>query len=145
MGIFSRTCEYAIRAMFYIAKRSQQGHRAGIKEIAEHIDSPEHFLAKILQKLSKEGLVESAKGPNGGFYLDAANFNRPLADIVNAFEGDRIFIGCAMGLSYCSEENPCPLHNDFKKIRNRITCMLQETTIGQFNIELIEGKLSLNK
>src|SRR5690606_32693370 len=114
MGIFSKTCEYAMRAMFYIAQRSQEGHRYGIKEIAEHIDSPEHFHAKILQKLSKEGLVQSIKGPNEGFYLDAKSLTRPLADIVTPFEGEQIFTGCGMGLSYCSEEDPCALHNDFK-------------------------------
>ena len=134
-----------MRATFYIAKRSQEGHRSGIKEIAEQIDSPEHFLAKILQKLSKDGLIQSAKGPNGGFYLDNENFNRPLADIVIAFEGEHIFTGCGMGLSYCSEENPCPLHNEFKTIRNKITKMLRSTTIGQFNNELIKGQLTLNK
>lgn len=145
MGIFSKTCEYAMRAMFYIAQRSKEGHRCGIKEIAEHIDSPEHFLAKILQKLGKEGLVQSIKGPNGGFYLDVASLNQPLADIVKVFEGEQIFKGCGMGLSYCSKDNPCPLHNEFKEIRNKITTMLMHTTIGQFNDELIKGQLTLNK
>ena len=145
MGLFSKTCEYAMRAVFYIAKRSEEGHRCGIKEIAEHIDSPEHFLAKILQKLSKEGLIQSAKGPTGGFYLDAASLNRPLSDIVSTFEGEGIFTGCGMGLSYCSEESPCPLHNEFKEVRNKMTRMLVGTTLGQFNQELIQGQLTLNK
>jgi len=50
-----------------------------------------------------------------------------------------------MGLTYCSEKNPCPLHDDFKKIRNQITDMLQHTSIGQFNRQLINGMLTLNK
>ncbi|WP_343643572.1 Rrf2 family transcriptional regulator [Chryseobacterium sp.] len=145
MGFFSKTCEYAIRAIFYISKRSEQGHRCGIKEIAKNINSPEHFLGKILQKLSKEDLVASAKGPNGGFYLENSHLNRPLADIVLAFEGEQLFNGCAMGLTYCSEKAPCPLHNDFKEIRNQLTMMLKKTTIGQFNEELITGHFTLNK
>ncbi|MBE8719418.1 RrF2 family transcriptional regulator [Sphingobacterium pedocola] len=145
MGIFSKTCEYAIRAVFYIAQKSQEGQKTGIKEIAENIDSPEAFLAKILQKLSKVGLISSSKGPTGGFYLDTVGLQRPLADIVAAIEGDDIFTGCGMGLSYCSEENPCPLHKDFKKVRNQIIKMLHETTIGKFNQELINGQLTLNK
>lgn len=145
MSVFSKTCEYAIRAVFYIAKCSQQGKKVGFKEIAENINSPEHFLAKILQKLSKEGLIQSSKGPSGGFYLDASNSHRPLADIVIAIEGSEIFTGCGMGLSYCSEENPCPLHNDFKEIRNNLSKMLKTTTIGQFNEQLILGELTLNK
>ncbi|MUV04677.1 MULTISPECIES: RrF2 family transcriptional regulator [Flavobacterium] len=145
MGVFSKTCEYAMRAVFYIAQRSYEGHKSGIKEIAENINSPEPFLAKILQKLSKEGLISSAKGPNGGFYFDGKDLSRPLADIVTAIEGDDIFKGCGMGLTYCSESNPCPLHEDFKKVRNQITHMLYQTTIGKFNIELIKGQVTLNK
>lgn len=140
MGIFSKTCEYALRAVFFIAKRSKEGHKAGIKEIAENIGSPEPFLAKILQNLRREGLIQSNKGPNGGFYLDAEDLRRPLADIVTAIEGDQIFTGCGIGLSYCSEENPCPLHNEFKKVRNQLTEMLYKITIGQFNEQLLEGQ-----
>lgn len=144
MGFFSKTCEYAIRAVFYIASKSQEGQRVGIKEIAENINSPEHFLGKILQNLSREGVIQSIKGPNGGFYLDTPGLKRPLADIITAFEGDDIFTGCGMGLSYCSESNPCPLHHEFKKVRNQITHMLYNTTVGEFNNELLNGTLKLN-
>lgn len=145
MGFFSKTCEYAMRAVFYIASKSHTDERIGIKEIAEQINSPEHFLAKILQKLSRSGVIQSVKGPNGGFYIDARGLNRPLADIIIALEGDNIFTGCGMGLSYCSETNPCPLHHEFKKVRNQITHMLYKTTIGKFNGELLNGTLTLNK
>jgi Rrf2 family protein len=116
--------------------------KTGIKEIAENIGSPEPFLAKILQNLRREGLLQSNKGPNGGFYLDEEGLRRPLADIVAAIEGDEIFTGCGMGLSYCSEEKPCPLHNEFKKVRNQITEMLYKITIGQFNEQLLEDQNS---
>lgn len=145
MGFFSKTCEYAMRAVFYIASKSATDERVGIKEIAEQINSPEHFLAKILQKLSRSGVIQSVKGPNGGFYIDARGLNRPLADIIISLEGDNIFTGCGMGLSYCSETNPCPLHHEFKKVRNQITHMLYNTTIGKFNSELFNGTLTLNK
>lgn len=134
-----------MRAVFYIAHRTIDGSRVGIKEIAEQVDSPEHFLAKILQDLSRKGLVQSTKGPNGGFYLDAQCLKRPLADIVTAVDGQEIFTGCGMGLKQCSEKNPCPLHKEFKKVRNQITHMLNNTTIGQFNNDLLAGYLSLKK
>ncbi|MCH5689348.1 Rrf2 family transcriptional regulator [Niabella sp. W65] len=66
--MFSKTCEYAIRATIFIAQKSRQGERAGIKDIAKGIEAPEHFIAKVLQELSRKSLVLSAKGPNGGFY-----------------------------------------------------------------------------
>lgn len=145
MGIFSKTCEYAMRAVFYIAQRSHEGYKVGIKEIAENINSPEPFLAKILQNLSREGLIQSSKGPNGGFYFDTQGLKRPLADIVSAVEGNEIFTGCGMGLTYCSETNPCPLHSEFKKVRKQITEMLHKTSIGKFNEALINGEMTLNK
>jgi Rrf2 family protein len=143
MGIFSKTCEYGIRAVFYIARRSHEGYKCGIKEIAEQINSPEAFLAKILQKLTGAGLILSAKGPNGGFYFDEAGLKQPLAAIVEAIDGDDIFKGCAMGLHQCSEETPCPLHQEFKVVRRKITSMMHATTIGKFNADLVNGQLSL--
>lgn len=145
MGIFSKTCEYAMRSVFFIAHRTASGSRVGIKEIASGIDSPEHFLAKILQDLSRKGIVQSAKGPNGGFYMDAAALKRPLSDVVEAVDGNSLFTGCGLGLEHCSETNPCPLHNEFKDIRNKIQKMLQETSISEFNEDLNLGITTLKK
>jgi Rrf2 family protein len=145
MGIFSKTCEYAIRAVFFIAHKTADGGRVGIKEISLGIDSPEHFLAKILQDLSRRGIVQSAKGPNGGFYTDKSILQRPITHIVEAVDGNGIFTGCGLGLKQCSEINPCPLHNEFKAIRNQLHQMLEATTIGEFNAELISGAITLKK
>ena len=145
MGIFSKTCEYGIRAVFFIAHKTIDGNRVGIKDIAEGIESPEPFLAKILQDLSRKGIIQSFKGPNGGFYLDSASRTRPLSDIVEAVDGDSLFIGCGLGLKACSEINPCPLHDQFKEIRNNIYKMLKDTTIEAFNNELLTGVFSLKK
>jgi Rrf2 family protein len=145
MGIFSKTCEYAMRAVFFIAHRSNSGKRVGIKEISEGIDSPEPFLAKIMQDLSRKGIVQSVKGPNGGFYMDAAALKRPLSDVVKAVDGDGIFIGCGLGLEFCSESNPCPLHHEFKAIRNNIQRMLQDTAIEDFNQDLNLGITKLKE
>ena len=145
MGIFSKTCEYAMRAVFFIASKTANGGRVGIKEIATGIDSPEHFLAKILQDLSRRGVIQSAKGPNGGFYVDDVILNMPIASIVEAVDGNSIFTGCGLGLEYCSEDNPCPIHHDFKAIRNQIQDLLKTTRIGEFNEELNLGIAVLKK
>ena len=65
--MFSKTCEYAIRAVLFIAQKSEDGKRVNIKSIAKNINSPESFIAKILQQLTKRGIVQSVKGPNGVF------------------------------------------------------------------------------
>lgn len=134
-----------MRAVFFIAHRTAQGGRVGIKEIAVGINSPEHFLAKILQDLSRRNLIKSVKGPNGGFYMDELTLKRRLSEVVEAVDGNSLFTGCGLGLDYCSELNPCPLHNEFKVIRNNIHAMLENTTIEELNEDLNLGITRLKK
>ena len=134
--MFSKTCEYAIRAMIFIAQKSKSGNRVGIKEIAKGIDSPEHFIAKILQELSRKNLVSSMKGPNGGFYLEEDTIDCSLADIVKIVDGDKLFTGCGLGLKQCSELHPCPIHHEFKSVRKGIQLMLEKAKLGEFTEQL---------
>lgn len=134
--MFSKTCEYAIRAMIFIAQNSKEGNKVGIKEIAKGIDSPEHFIAKILQDLGRRGLLQSSKGPNGGFFLDETSLEHSLADIVKVVDGDKVFTGCGLGLKQCSESHPCPIHHEFKTVRNGLHAMLEKAKIGTFTTEL---------
>ena len=142
--MFSKTCEYAIRALIFIAQKSKDGSRVGIKDISAGIDSPEYFIAKILQDLSRKGFVQSAKGPTGGFYLDSVSLNRSLAEIVKEMDGDKIFSGCALGLKECSETHPCPVHNEFKHIRNNLQKMLNDMKIGDF-VDQLDAQLTFLK
>lgn len=130
--------------MIFIAQRSKRGEKAGIKEISKEIDSPESFIAKILQDLSRKGLVLSVKGPNGGFYLDEKLLDGSLAAIVKAVDGDKIFSDCGLGLKQCSEAKPCPIHNEFKSIRESMKRMLEQARLGSFSAEL-ENKLTFLK
>ncbi|MGN6476794.1 MAG: RrF2 family transcriptional regulator [Flavipsychrobacter sp.] len=134
--MFSKTCEYAIRAMIFIAQKSKDGTKVGIKEIAKGIDSPEHFIAKILQELSRKGLLQSMKGPTGGFYLEKEDLSCTLAEIVKVIDGDKLFTGCGLGLKQCSETHPCPIHHEFKKVRKSIQNVLEKAKLGEFTDEL---------
>ena len=136
--MFSKTCEYAIRALIFIAQQSSKNNRVGIKDIAAGIDSPEYFIAKILQDLSRKGFVQSAKGPNGGFFMDADNLKTSIADIVKEVDGDKLFTGCGLGLKACSEDHPCPIHSEFKKVRSEIKEMFEQSTLQLFveNLDL---------
>lgn len=121
-----------------------KGERAGIKQVVKGIDCPEHFIAKILQEMVRMGLVLSAKGPNGGFYMEKAQLKHTLADVVRAVDGDKIFSGCGLGLAQCSEEMPCPIHKEFKKVRNEMHDMLSNARLGEFT-EQLDSKLSFLK
>jgi Rrf2 family protein len=141
--MFSKACEYAIRAVLYIAIKSVDGSRLGIKEIAKEIDSPEPFTAKILQTLSREGIISSAKGPNGGFYLDPNAKPIPLADIVTAIDKGDILHSCVLGLKACSDEFPCPIHSDIKAYKGRLREVMNKKTVQQLAKDLERGDVFL--
>lgn len=126
--MFSKACEYGIRATLYIAQQSRNGTRANLREIARAVDSPEAFTAKIMQKLARHGVVESRKGPAGGFFIQSSSKTK-LIEIVQAIDGDVIYNGCGLGLDECSDSRPCPLHEEFISIRGSLKKMLENTEI----------------
>ena len=134
--MFSKTCEYAIRAMIFIAQHSKDGKCVAIREIAKGIDSPEYFIAKILQDMSRKGLVSSVKGPNGGFYLDKESLKYSIADVVIRIDGNKIFTACGLGLNQCSESHPCPMHGQYQKLRKSLSEMLRAAKIGKLSKQI---------
>ena len=110
--IYSRSAEYAIRAFVHLAQ-VQEGKYAMVKNIAEQEDIPAHFLAKILQQLARKGLLRSSKGPTGGFALRVEPTEIRLLDIVEALDGLAPYQQCASGLSECSDDMPCSMHDSW--------------------------------
>ena len=138
--MFSKTCEYGIRAAIFIASESYQNNRVRLRDIAEKIDSPEAFTAKILQILSKNNIIHSIKGVGGGFEIPKENMSQiKLSQIVTALDGNRVFTGCGLGLKQCSEDHPCPVHDKFKSIRNELAFMLENTNLEELAIGIKSG------
>jgi Rrf2 family protein len=127
--MFSKACEYAIRSCIYIASVSIQGKRVGLIDVAEKIQSPEAFTSKILQKLVKQGIVKSIKGPGGGFEIPAKELATiSLLQVIESIDGT-ILNRCSLGLSECSEKNPCPFHNRYKPIKDKLLHTFSHTTM----------------
>lgn len=143
--MFSKGCEYAIRAMIYIVTKTSDGTKVGIKDIAKQTDTPEPFVAKVLQTLSRKQIVASIKGPNGGFYIEPKSKHIPLIDIVKAIDGDDLFLSCGLGIKNCSEKRPCPIHYEYKEIRDQIKEMLKTNTIQELAAGLVSGDTFLVK
>jgi len=144
--MFSKACQYGIKASVYVALQSSLGIRANLKEIAKNIDSPEAFTAKVLHQLAKNNLMDSHKGPTGGFVIDSAQAkNIRLSDIVKAIDGDRIYNGCALGFDKCDAEKPCPMHYHFVSIRNNLKNMLEQTSLFDLANELVKEPTFLKR
>jgi len=127
--MFSKACQYAIKSAIFLATRPPEKKRTRLCEISEAIGSPEAYTAKILQQLVRKEVLISLKGPNGGFELSKKPTAITLYEVVEAIDGNHLFVGCALGLKICSSVHPCPVHNKFKAVRDHLTGILHTTTI----------------
>lgn len=144
--MFSKACEYGIKATIYIAVKSMRQERVSLKEIAEEVNSPVAFTAKILQSLAKSGIIDSLKGPTGGFQIEEPKIDTiKLHDIVHAIDGDKIFVGCGLGLEQCDASQPCPVHEKFVGIRDNLKIMLQNTSLYELATGLDIGLTHLKR
>jgi Rrf2 family protein len=138
--MFSKACEYGIRAAVYIARQSVLGTRVSLVDVAKAIDSPKAYTSKILQLLSRHGIITSGKGPTGGFSMDARALRKvTLSTIVSAIDGNAVYSGCGLGLKKCNEKQPCPVHEQFKIIRADLKKMLESTMISTLAADVEKG------
>lgn|SRR5690606_10205074 len=142
--MFSKACEYGIRAVIIIESYSKNNKKIGIKEICNGINAPEPFTAKILQNLRKLEIISSTKGPNGGFFIERDK-DIKLLEIVLAIDGDNIITKCGLGIKECSELKPCPIHADFKPIRESLKQVLEKTSVRQVTEDMDKGLSFLKK
>ena len=127
--MFNKETEYALRSLVYIQHQNYRELRPGIEEISKEIEAPKAFTAKILQRMARMGFVRSVKGKGGGFEFDTTRPDLSLKELIIAVEGGDIFNGCGFGLSSCSCENPCPMHEKYGPIRDAINKLVSEETI----------------
>ena len=141
--MFSTTCKYAIRATLYLALHSSGTQKLGVDEIAEELSVPKHFLAKILQQLTKHNLTASTKGRNGGFYLTEEQLDESLIPVIECIDGSQSFSGCVLGLPECSGENPCSIHNEAVKFRNGLIKSLEKESIRKTAVRIKKNNFKI--
>lgn len=126
--MFSQASEYALRALTELARSD---HRDWVltSQLAERLQIPVHYLAKVLQVLARRGLLESQRGRQGGFRLSRTPAEVTAWDVVSELDDARALYSCIMGEAECSDETACPLHSLWKTIRDRFIRMLQTTTL----------------
>lgn len=137
--MFKKETEYALRGLIYVQSQNSAGRKPGITEIAEEIDAPHFYTAKILQRLVKQGYVESTKGKGGGFSFNADLPDLSLRTIITNIEGDHLFTGCGIGLKDCNCETPCPLHEQFAPIRDSINELVSHETVQSMALKMTHG------
>jgi len=138
----TREAEYGLMAMAYIATRPE-GELAYRKEIAKHHNIPREFLAKVLQKLSKQGLIRSYRGIRGGYLLARVPAEISLAEVVSAVDGPLALVECSRHEGCCPQEDVCTFQNVLWTLQESIVGMLQKISVQDLSGPPRQGRSEL--
>ncbi|MEX0685553.1 MAG: Rrf2 family transcriptional regulator [Balneolales bacterium] len=146
--VLSKACTYGMLASLYVAKETtRENEYVSIRLMSDELNISFHFLTKILQKLTKAGILISLKGPNGGVALSRAPKLITMLDIVIAIDGPNLFTECLLGLPGCGSQKPCPVHEKWASAREDLRIMFQGKTLADtsHDVEALNLRLSLPK
>ncbi|MEE9311585.1 MAG: Rrf2 family transcriptional regulator [Planctomycetota bacterium] len=139
--IFSRKSDYALRALIYLAQRMENGPIT-LNEITDKLFIPKAFLSKILQQLSRKGLIRSLKGPSGGFVLAVDPAELTLNEIVIEVDGEQRVFECFGLETSCNLTGDCRIHDVFKDVEVEVTKVLAGYTLADLMAEKASNKLA---
>ena len=140
--VLSKACSYGILASLYMA-RKKEGNYISIREISNDLDISFHFLTKILQTLSEEGLIVSLRGPKGGVSLAKDADSVSLLDIIIAIDGVDLFNECILGLPGCGHAKPCPMHDHWQNEREKLKANFDNKSLADIADKVEEFKYRL--
>ncbi len=140
--IFSRTSQYAIQALIYLATQPS-GKWVLNREIAQALGVPSAYLAKVLHDLSRGEMLNSSRGRHGGFSLRSDAGKSNLLDILLLMDGPRVDRECLLGLKACNDETACPLHRKWKPVKKDILACLGNITLTHLARAVQSGQYRL--
>lgn len=113
----SQTSHYALRAMTGLVT-AKEGVPVKSKDLSVYSDVPSHYLSKIMRKMVEAGFVESQKGHGGGFVMKTPPKDLRIIDVLEAAGFDMQEQPCVFGFEKCSNDDPCPLHPVWKRLKD---------------------------
>jgi Rrf2 family protein len=126
----SKKADYALIAMKHLALRPDRA-ASSAREIAEQYDIPVELMAKVLQRLAKEGLLASHQGTRGGYHLSRPPSAISVAEVIQAIDGPLTVTACSTDEENCDQYSKCSVRDPLWKIKERILLALQECSITE--------------
>ena len=126
----SKKADYALMAMKHLAQ-ARDAASASAREIAEQYDIPIELMAKVLQRLVRNGLLASTQGTRGGYTLGRASTSISVADVIQAIDGPLTVTACSSQNNACEQYSKCNIRDPLWQIRERIAETLGDVTIAE--------------
>lgn len=131
--LLSKSCMYGLRASVLLASKPKDEFIT-IRELSDELDISFFFLTKVLQQMTRAELLESYKGPNGGVKLAKPANTISFMDVVIAIDGSASMNECALGLPGCGVMKPCPMHDQWSKLKTSMINMMEDATLAQLSL-----------
>jgi len=139
----TRAADYAVRVMIHMAGLPL-GTTVRLRTLALAVTVPESFLAKVLQTLTRAGLVVSRRGPDGGFELVPSSMQASLLDVIDAIEGP-VQLNSCLGESGCCEHKAwCPAHTVWAEAQIAMLTVLSRDTLGELALRVDRSKAAMS-
>jgi Rrf2 family protein len=135
----TRAADYAARVMVHLAGLPL-GTRASRSALAEAAECPEQFLSKVLQSLTRAGLVISHRGNTGGFELPEVHRRASLLQVVEAIEGPLRLNVCLSSNGACNRQSWCPAHPVWDRAQRAMADVLANAFISDMALEAATAK-----
>jgi Rrf2 family protein len=130
----SRKIDYGLRAMIYLASIPPEAV-VPFREIARQMMVPEDFLAKILKTLVDQGLVQSTRGPHGGYTLARPSSEISFLEVIEAVEGPIAINVCLDGEDPCSKASACTMVSVWRKGQDRMLDVYRESKLADLALK----------
>jgi len=127
--IFSKTFGYALRGILYVAMYNKDNRKVQLEEISSELNVPRYFMGKIMNKMVRQGVLESVKGHNGGFNIREHTLNISLLKLCELTGEPVNTNSCILDFKTCRSDNPCPLHERVLEIKQNWNRILSSTLI----------------
>ena len=134
----TRAADYAVRVMIHLAAAAP-GTRASRSDLAGAVECPEQFLSKVLQSLTRAGLVISHRGNTGGFELPPTRRHASVLEIVEAIEGPIRLNVCLNVPGECAQASWCPVYPVWMEAQNAMTAVLRNATVDELAKQATNG------
>jgi len=126
----TRAADYAVRVMIHLAEQPL-GSVVRLRTLAGAVDVPESFLGKVLQTLTRSGLMISRRGPDGGFELVPSSMQATILDVISAVDGPVQLNTCLGEKGCCDRKEWCPAHSVWAEAQIAMLSVLNRETIGE--------------
>lgn len=132
----SKKADYALIAMAHLALQPGEGGSSA-REIASTYDLPVELLAKVLQRLARQGLLDSHQGTRGGYHLARKSTAISVADVIQAIDGPVMVTACSDDVADCDQYLKCSVRDPLWRIKDRIVAALEACTIFEVATDTI--------